>query len=226
MTATTAGQLRTRLRALAVVALMAGWAVAAHIGSSGIGNADFNAAIGLIPILLAAAAALWQLPSRGAGAAGFLTCCALLAWQWSQLRNNIALLYYLQHLGAHLALGAMFGRSLLGPGEALLTCIARSLHGDAVSAREARYTRQATVAWTIFFFANAAVSTVLFACAPTELWSLHANLLTAPLVGLMFLAETLCRMRVLPPEERPRLVDIVAAYRRHTQRQDAPPARS
>jgi uncharacterized membrane protein len=224
MTASTAG----KLRALAVVLVMGCWAVAAHYASSGAGNADFNAALGAIPIVLIAAVLLWQIPSRLGIAAGALAGAALIFWFWPQLRENVSLLYYLQHLGGHIALGVFFGRSLLGPGEALITRLARSIYGDKITARKIRYTRQATLAWTLFFFGNALVSTGLFLFAPPAIWSLHANLLTWPLVGLMFLGEHLVRMCLLPPEERPNLTDIITAYHRAShaapQQQKAPPA--
>ena len=47
-------------------------------------------------------------------------------WLWPQLRQNVPLLYYLQHVGSQLALAVFFGRTLLGPGEALITRIART----------------------------------------------------------------------------------------------------
>lgn len=217
MTATTAG----RLRAVAVAVLMGAWTVAAHYGSAGAGNADFNAALGVLPLVLMFGVALWQLPSRTVRLLAAPAGGVLLVWLWPQLRDNVALLYYLQHLGAHLALAALFGRSLFGPGEALITRLARSIYGGTISARKVRYTRQATIAWTLFFIANASVSTLLFLFAPTQVWSLHANLLTWPLIGLMFVAELLWRRRVLPPEERPRFADIVAAYRRHSRGEQA-----
>ena len=210
MTASTAG----KLRALAVILVMGCWAVVSHYASSGAGNADVNAALGIAPLVLIAIVMLWQLPSRLGIAAGALVGAALIFWLWPQLRENVSLLYYLQHLGAHLALGTLFGRSLLGSGDALITRLARSIYGDTITERKVRYTRQATLAWTLFFFGNALVSTGLFLFAPPATWSLHANLLTWPLVGLMFLAEHLVRMCVLPPEERPHLADIITAYRR------------
>lgn len=204
-----------RLRGPALVVTMVAWAVAAHVGSAGIGDADVNAAIAVAPLVLAAALPLAQLSRTAAFAAGALAI-ALLAWQWPALRGQVALLYYLQHLGIHLALGILFGRSLFGPGEALATRMARTIYNGVISERKARYTRGVTIAWTLFFFANAMVSTGLFFLAPATVWSVHANLLTGPLVGLMFAGEMLCRRLSLPPEERPGLAQIVAAYRRHT----------
>ena len=48
------------------------------------------------------------------------------------------------------------------------------IHG-AVTPAVARYTRQITLAWTLFFVAIAAVSTLLFATAPIVTWSTFAN---------------------------------------------------
>lgn len=204
------------LRDLGVLLLMLAWVVAAHVGSTGWGNADFNAAVGVLPIVAAVLMALWRFPSWAARAAGVLALAALLAWLWPQLRHNVALLYYIQHLGIHVALGVLFGKSLIGPGDALITRMARRIFKQELSERKVRYTRGATLAWALFFFINALVSTMLFIWATPAVWSVHANLLTGPLIGLMFLAEHLVRLRLLPPHERPGLADIVRAYRRES----------
>lgn len=215
----------TVLRDLGVLLLMAAWVVAAHVGSAGWGNADFNAAVAVLPIAAALLMALWRLPQWAARAAGVLALLALLAWLWPQLRHNVPLLYYLQHLGIHVALGVLFGKSLLGPGDALITRMARRIFSHELSARKVRYTRGVTLAWTVFFFVNALVSTLLFIWAPPAIWSIHANLLTGPLVGLMFLIEHIWRMCVLPPHERPGIAAIVQAYRRESAQRGAGPTR-
>lgn len=201
------------LRNLAVAAVAVAWALAAYFGSAGAGNRDLVAAVAVAPFLVALAIALWRVRSRLMVIGACLTAFALLAWGWPQLRQNVAGLFYLEHLGSHLALGALFGRTLFGPGEALVTRLARHIFEGQLSARNARYTRQVTVAWTLFFFGNALVSTALFWLAPLSVWSVHATLLTGPLIALMFAAEHLCRLRVLPPEERPSIATAIRAYR-------------
>ncbi|MGV3729021.1 hypothetical protein [Hydrogenophaga sp.] len=215
--------LTTVLRDLGVLLLMAAWVVAAHVGSSGWGNADFNAVVAVAPIVVAVLMAVWRVPAWAARAAGVLALGALLVWLWPALRHNVALLYYLQHLGIHVALGVFFGKTLLGPGEALITRMARRIFTHELSERKVRYTRNVTLAWTVFFFANALVSTVLFIWAPPTVWSVHANLLTGPLLGVMFLAEYVCRLCVLPPHERPGLAAVVQAYRRESAQRNAGP---
>lgn len=209
---------------LGVLLLMAAWVVAAHVGSAGWGNADFNAVVAVLPIAVALLMALWRWPQWPVRAAGVLGLLALVAWLWPQLRHNVPLLYYLQHLGIHVALGVLFGKSLLGPGDALITRLARRIFDHELSDRKVRYTRNVTLAWTLFFFTNALVSTLLFIWAPAATWSVHANLLTGPLVGAMFVIEHLWRMRVLPPHERPGIADIVRAYRRDSAQRRAGPS--
>lgn len=204
------------LRAIAVALLFAAWAVAAHYGSAGNGIADINTALALLPIVAVAGLLLGRLRPVWLALATALAGLWLLGGLWPQLRENVALLYYLQHLGTHLALATLFGRTLLGSDEALITRIARSVFGE-ISERKRRYTRQVTIAWTVFFLANTLLSTLLFIFAPPAVWSIHANLLTAPLIGLMFIGEYLVRLRKLPAAERPSFVTAIRAYRATTQ---------
>lgn len=202
------------LRAALTGALLLGWIVASHLGSLGIGPPDVHVTVALLPLVVALWLVLVRVPSKALRAT-VLVLAALLLWMgWAQLRTQVAALYLLQHLGIHLALAAVFGMSLFGGGDPLVTRLARSVFGPDLSARKERYTRQATWAWTVFFVLNASVSVALFFFAPREVWSVHANVLTGPLVALMFLMETLWRRLVLPPEERPRLVDAVRAWQR------------
>jgi len=105
--------------------------------------------------------------------------------------------YYLQHVAMFVALAAWFGTSLRSGHEALVTRFARLAEGTLSPAALA-YTRAVTLAWSVFSAAIVAASTLLFFLAPLALWSLFANLLTLPLVGAMFVAEYLVRVRVCP----------------------------
>lgn len=212
------------LRGLGLALLLLAWIVGAHLGSTGQGHPDVNVAVAVAPVVLAQASAL-AMRGRAWLLAGLLVTALALQATWPVLRGNVNLLYYLQHLGIHLALAALFGFSLRGPGDALVTRLARQIMGEHLSARKVRYTRQVTLAWTAYFLLNTLVSTVLFLWAPVQVWSLHANVLTGPLVGLMFLLEHLWRKMVLPPEERPSIAAVIRAYRhdRATQRQTKHP---
>jgi uncharacterized membrane protein len=204
------------LRSLALVAFMATWAVAAYFGSTGQGSPDFNTAIGATPFVVILATLIWRVRHPLGVAAGGLLVAGTLIWLWPSLRQNAGALYFIEHLGINLALAALFGKTLSGPGEALITRFARIVNNGVLSERQLRYTRQATLAWTLFFLANATLSSLLYGLAPHAVWSFYASLLTVPLVGLMFVAEHLWRMHALPPEERPSIADVARVWRQRT----------
>ncbi len=205
------------LRGLAVVVFLAAWAFLAHTGSAGEGSGDLSVLLGIAPIVATLGLLLWRSSHPALTATGILAMLGGLAWLWPTLRDNIALLFFIQHLGTNLALGTLFGRSLLGGGEALITQLARAVHQGELSARKYRYTRQATLAWTLFFLSNALISAMLWLFAPHPVWSVFANLLSAPLLAAMFIGEHLWRAWALPPEERPSIAQVVRAYRLRSQ---------
>lgn len=201
-------------RTTLAVLLLAGWALSAHLASAGIGPASLHTVVAVAPLLAAGLIATWHCAWRTAATVSLgLVSLGLLVWGWTWLSSHVAWLYYLQHLGTHLALAAWFGRSLMPGREPVVTAMARMIFGDTLTERKRRYTRGVTWAWTLFLLGNALVSSVLFALAPQEVWSVHANLMTGPLIGLVFLLEMLVRHLVLPPQERPTLGDVVRAYR-------------
>lgn len=137
----------------------------------------------------------------------------LIAAVWPALQQNVAAVYFAQHVGVNGVLGLFFGQSLLRGREPLCTHFASLAH-ECVSPRLARYTRQVTVAWTLFFLCMIATSALLFAFAPTAVWSVFANLLTLPLVGAMFVVEGAVRRIKLPPEERLGILATIGVYRK------------
>lgn len=206
------------LREAAAACLVIGWAVAAHLASSGQGSEILGVALAVFPFIGILAWLAGHFGGRAVAVTATLGALAALALFWPALSRNVGLLYFLQHAGINLALAAFFGRTLFGPGEALITRIARIAMNGKLSPRKIRYTQRVTVAWTAFFVLNAGISTVLYLFAPLAVWSVFANLLNAPLVVTMFIAEHLWRRRVLPPEERPSIAAAVRAWRSHRSR--------
>lgn len=207
------------VRGIAAAALIVAWAVLAHLGSAGRMPPDLAAAVALAPLVAAMVILLWRAGSLLWPAAGAIAAAALAAWLWPALRENVALIYFIQHLGTNLALATFFGRSLTGGREAFITRLARGAHNGPLSPARSRYTRQVTFAWTLFFAAIAALSTALFLLAPPAAWSVFANLLTMPLLVVMFTAEYLVRVRMLPPEDRSGIAATIRAYRASLRRQ-------
>jgi uncharacterized membrane protein len=141
-----------------------------------------------------------------------LAAVAGLVWAWPQLHNPVAWLYFVQHVSINAVLGLIFGRTLLRQRQPLCSTFASLVH-ETLTPALLRYTRQVTVAWTLFFAATATLSIVLFFLAPIEVWSVFANLLTLPLVLAMFVVENAVRKRVLPPQDRGGLRETVRAVR-------------
>lgn len=209
------------LRGVALVALLAAWAILAHHGSAGGGDDNLSTALGVTPLVVIVILLLWRVRNPLWLTMGGLSLMAVLAAAWTGLRENIALLYLVQHVGTNLALAALFGRTLFGEGEALVTQFARAVHGE-LSARKIRYTRGVTIAWTAFFIGISLVSLALYAFATAHAWSTFANLLSSPMLATMFVGEYICRQIMLPPEERTSIADTIRAYRLTMDRRQQP----
>ncbi|WP_321815244.1 MULTISPECIES: hypothetical protein [unclassified Paraburkholderia] len=203
---------RTGLGIAAVIA----YQVLAHHAVATPGEQGLGLAMALIPPLLLALGAAaksprraWLLPLWVAGAGALWVARTPLAQQfeWG---------LYIEHASFNLGMALLFGRTLVAGRTPLCTQFASMLHtrdGSALAPAIARYTRQITLAWTLFFVATAAVSTLMFAFAPIVDWATFANYLALPLVGVMFVAEHACRRFALPGERRAGMMESVRAYR-------------
>lgn len=127
--------------------------------------------------------------------------------------QQLSLLYVLQHVGIHLALGASFALSLRGPGLSLISRLAQQVHGPGFTRAMADYTRNVTRSWVLYFFGMAAASLWVYAFGSWESWSLLANLGTPAAMALLFIGEYLLRYRLHPEFERVSLLEAVRAYR-------------
>lgn len=208
------------LAGLASGGFVAAYALIAHYSSAQEQVGLWAVILALAPVVLAALAFARR------NAAGLLlwgmvaACAGLLVWAWPWLQGNVAWMYFLQHIGANGALGLLFGRTLVASRQPLCTFLASKIH-RRLTPLIAHYTRQVTVAWTLFFALTVLLSVILFAAAPIEVWSVFANLLTFPLVGLMFVVENEVRKRVIPPEDRVGMLEAIHAFRASMKRHPA-----
>lgn len=153
------------------------------------------------------------------GVAGNGVCCLVLALVVAALivllpvlEHHVRWVYFIQNITANLLLGTWFGLSLLRGRESLCTTFAGLLH-PVMHPLLIRYTTHLTQFWTAFFFGMATISIALFFLASPTVWSVFANLLTLPLVGLAFAIEYVVRIRILPPEDHMGLTSAFRAYR-------------
>jgi len=142
---------------------------------------------------------------------------------WSTVAER---LYLVEHVAIHFALASSFGLTLRRGSRPLITRLAERVHGSLTPAK-VRYTRQVTVAWTVYFVAMAAVSVALFATLPFAAWAVFAHVATPLALVAMFVGEYLLRFRLHPEFERARVRDMLRAYahsRRAGTATAAPPA--
>lgn len=88
----------------------------------------------------------------------------------------------------------LFGLSLkYGP--PMVERLAR-LREPQLPARAIVYTRQVTIAWSVFFLCNGLLAAALTLWAPLSWWMLYTGLISYGLMGLLFAIEWLIRQRV------------------------------
>jgi uncharacterized membrane protein len=92
------------------------------------------------------------------------------------------------------ALGTVFAWSLRHPPSAIER-IAR-LREPALRPEGVAYTRKVTIAWMIFFFANAAIAAWTAIWASLETWTLYNGLISYLLIALFFAIEFTIRQRL------------------------------
>lgn len=178
-----------------------------------------------VPALLALLGLAWGRRRRALALGAWVLTVALL-WHFRAIFfDHYSWAYLMQHAGSMALLAWVFGRTLDAGRQPMITQFSMLVHGPLTPLLTS-YTRWVTVAWSLFFGIMALASVALFVGAPIGVWSVFANMLTAPLVGLMFLGEYLVRRQVLPPPECPGLDDTIRACYRHLlgQRPIVPPA--
>lgn len=115
------------------------------------------------------------------GVAGFaaLACALLLA--------DADTLLKFPPLIINLALAAWFGKSLAEGEEPVVSWFARLARGEELPADLVRFTRGATLVWTLFFVCMAAIAAVLALFASERAWSLFVNGIDYLLVAALFI---------------------------------------
>jgi uncharacterized membrane protein len=201
------------LRGVLVGAATLAYYLLAHQASAAQSASLAGAFLALAPFVAVVLALSWRSAYRRALAAAGVVLLAAFALAWPRLQAHPSWLYFLQNVAGNVLLAFVFGRSLCGGRQALVTYVASFTHRPTMSPLVARYTRQVTAAWTVFFVFMACASTLLFALAPVESWSVFANLLSLPLVIGMFLGEYLVRRCVVPAHERTSIIGSIRAYR-------------
>lgn len=201
-------------RWVGISALLIGYSLLSYFSSTaqaGIAMPALSLSVAVFPTLAFLLWLAWHSPRPVSMLILCLVPIGLLFIFWSLLERNFSWVYLIQSVGTNILLALMFGHTLGVRHRPLISRLAESIRGPLPPA-VARYTRQVTLAWTLFFAAMAMLSTLLFLFAPIEVWSLFANILAWPLVIVVFVVEYLVRRRVLPEERQHGILDGVRAY--------------
>ena len=136
----------------------------------------------------------WVVGLRGLkpGPAALGAAVALVLSLWLARRFPGVLLFTPPIL-INLALCALFARTLRRGSEPLVSRFARLGRGGQLTPDLARYTRNLTAAWAIFFMVMAVVSATLAVTGPLATWSLFSNALSYLLVVAFFIVEYIYR---------------------------------
>lgn len=185
------------LRGLVLLGALVGYQLLLHWAVSSDPASGLGEFLTIAPLI---ACLVWYLGRswRGRIGLGALALAAVAGWiVWRAAGADPALVYLLPHVGAYLFMLWLFGHTLFNGSDALITRLARLIHGTLPAEMEA-YTRNVTRAWCLFFAGMALMSLLLFLFAPLSVWSVFANLLSLPAIVAMFLAEYLYRVRRYP----------------------------
>ena len=203
---------RQAARWAAVIALGIGYSVLSHFAAASAVPDLLDAAVAVVPLAGLALVMAWRSDQRVRMLTLFQAACALLYGVSGWLVAHYNWIFLLQHAGMYALLCMAFGRTLQGGQTPMISRFARVVHG-ALSPALVRYTRSVTVAWTCYFGGVAALSLLLFWLAPVQVWSVFANLLSTPLLVLMFAGEYAVRWFVLPAADRAGPLEAIRAYR-------------
>ena len=127
---------------------------------------------------------------------GALLTAGIALWWWGEAVD----LMYLPPVLINIALMVLFGRTLL-PGATPLVARIASLWRGPLDSAVALYTRQVTIAWTIFSGLMVFEAIILALFAPLHIWSLFTNFLNYVFVLLFFIIEYRLRLYYLPDHE-------------------------
>ncbi len=206
--------LSSAVRWVVIAAACIAYPVLAHYSaatSAATTQPSLGVAVSLAPSLAILLWLTWRSPMRWAMVLVCVWVGALLWGFWGVLERNFGWVYFLQHAGTYAMLAAVFGVTLGRGRQALCTRFAEMVHGS-LAADEIRYSRQVTLAWTLFLLAISLVSAILFFFADIGVWSVFANFLSFPLILLMFVVEYGVRRHKLPHQKKHSIMDGVMAY--------------
>ena len=138
-------------RVMLVAAAIAGYAVVSHLVSTSPPPAGFGTVLfAIAPLFAALLAVMWR--SHRWPALVLAAAAIGLLWRYTDLiASHLPYVYLLQGVCTNAALMVLFGASLRAGTEPLCTRLAAAVRIQPLPPEVFRYTRQVTIAWTVFF---------------------------------------------------------------------------
>lgn len=171
-----------------VVLLLIAWQLLVHVSMGG-ESADFvRYALLALPLAIFAYWITRQARHKLLWVAMLAVACAAVLAVEQASRLGVAVAYGVPHALVYASLLFVFAHTLLPGKTALITRLARRVHGTLPPYMES-YTRRLTIAWSAFFLAQLFGSGLLLAFATLETWSMFINLFNVPLLLLMFAGD-------------------------------------
>ena len=186
-----------RIQVATALVLVIGYAALSHYSASSPDKKGLGAALSIGPVLLIGVVLLWRWTRPVTALLFAASLCAFLYSYWPVVERNYEWADLAQQCGAYSLVALTFARSLFAGRVPMCTQLASKLHA-ALTPAEIAYTRQATVAWVVFYVLMATAIFVLFFAASLRVWSLFVNFVAFGLIVLMGVADHAIRRRVLP----------------------------
>lgn len=202
---------RRVLNGLGIALLVIAYQLLAHYTNASANGNRWDALVAVTPLLLFVFILAWRSSWRVVMLGAWAAMCMGLWAEWPLLEHHVGLVYWLQNAGMQLILFITFARTLIAGQQPLCTRFAEMVHGS-LTPQHAIYAGQVTFAWALFFAAMALTSTLLFFLAPRAIWSVFANLLTLPLIALMFVVEYGVRKWRLPDTQHAHFLDAIRVF--------------
>jgi uncharacterized membrane protein len=202
---------KRRLQLAAVVVAVIAYSGLSHYSNSHAQARDLATGLALAPMLALGAVLAWRSLGAVLAVLSAILTAFLLFEFWPGLTRNFSVLYFVQQFGFYVLMALSFGTTLIAPRVPMCTMMADKIHGP-LTPQELRYTRQVTVAWTVFFVLNMLATWLLFQFAPLKVWSIFVNFASLPLLALMFLGEYLVRRQVLPRVQGGGIIATLRVY--------------
>jgi uncharacterized membrane protein len=175
-----------------IVAACVAYQYLVHVSVIGAPDGAIRVALLWLPLAVLAVWILARARSKTLWLAALAVAGVAVYLAEHQERLGLAAVSGIPHAMAYAFLLWWFGRTLAAGREPMVSRFARRVHGALPPDME-RFTRNLTIVWCVFFAAQLAVSALLFALAPLELWSAFVNLLNLPLLALMFAGQLVYR---------------------------------